>query len=337
MRRCRRLPPADARSAAAISSARPSGKRSRRPMTLRRAPFSIRRASSARRECRSSAISALTSFAGRRQLSEEKANSVSVATPKSGAASTTRRAAATPAGWPAERGRPRRVAQRPLPSMIMATCRPACPSTVLCIAKLPCKKFSDQLETAQAERGGAGPGGAGGVAHDLLQHAQIAEIAPTTLGGDPADGLRPVVIVTLLDLDQPGVLEHLQMPAEVAVGQPAQLLQVAEHQALGMADQRGEHAQARLLVNDTVEPRIGEAAAVSALAISLRHPALRCCDREPPPCRAGRCRTAPPSRRARTHARRWPRRGWRGWRRDTRPRRRTSAGAATGMRRRCRG
>src|SRR3989338_1093782 len=32
------------------------------------------------------------------------------------------RAALTPSRWPATRGRPRRVAQRPLPSMMMATC-----------------------------------------------------------------------------------------------------------------------------------------------------------------------------------------------------------------------
>src|SRR5215470_10918190 len=38
------------------------------------------------------------------------------------AAFTTRRTAFTPSWCPATRGRPRRVAQRPLPSMMMATC-----------------------------------------------------------------------------------------------------------------------------------------------------------------------------------------------------------------------
>ena len=47
------------------------------------------------------------------------------AMPTSGARSTTRRTAATPARWPATRGKPRRVAQRPLPSMMMATCNPS--------------------------------------------------------------------------------------------------------------------------------------------------------------------------------------------------------------------
>src|SRR4051794_16370469 len=41
--------------------------------------------------------------------------------PRSGAASTVRRRACVPARWPAMAGRPRRRAQRPLPSMMMAT------------------------------------------------------------------------------------------------------------------------------------------------------------------------------------------------------------------------
>src|SRR2546427_5556549 len=59
---------------------------------------------------------AATSVAGRFQLSAEKAYSVSAATPSPGAASTVRRTASAPARWPATRGRPRRVAQRPLRS-----------------------------------------------------------------------------------------------------------------------------------------------------------------------------------------------------------------------------
>src|SRR5262245_47913663 len=42
--------------------------------------------------------------------------------PSSCAARTTRRNASTPRRWPSARGRPRAAAQRPLPSMMMATC-----------------------------------------------------------------------------------------------------------------------------------------------------------------------------------------------------------------------
>ena len=42
--------------------------------------------------------------------------------PSSDAASVIRRTVFTPSTWPDERSNPREVAQRPLPSMIMATC-----------------------------------------------------------------------------------------------------------------------------------------------------------------------------------------------------------------------
>src|SRR5216110_2942753 len=42
--------------------------------------------------------------------------------PSSLAARTTRRSSSTPRRWPSARGRPRAAAQRPLPSMMIATC-----------------------------------------------------------------------------------------------------------------------------------------------------------------------------------------------------------------------
>src|SRR6266702_6950705 len=43
--------------------------------------------------------------------------------PSSLAARTTRRSASTPRRWPSARGKPRAAAQRPLPSMMIATCK----------------------------------------------------------------------------------------------------------------------------------------------------------------------------------------------------------------------
>ena len=68
-------------------------------------------------------ISALTSSTGRCQFSLLKANRVNVSTCAWAHASTICRADLTPARWPANRGRPCCAAQRPLPSMMMATCR----------------------------------------------------------------------------------------------------------------------------------------------------------------------------------------------------------------------
>ena len=67
-------------------------------------------------------------------------------------------------------------------------------------------------------------------------------------------------VETLLDLDDAIVLQHLEVPAQVTVGQPAELLQIAERQTLGIGDQRRQYAEPRLLVDDTIEPLVGEAA-----------------------------------------------------------------------------
>src|SRR5215207_1800735 len=68
-------------------------------------------------------INASTSSVGRDQFSVEKAYTASETTPSSIAASTVRRRARVPSRWPSATGRPRRSAQRPLPSMMIATLR----------------------------------------------------------------------------------------------------------------------------------------------------------------------------------------------------------------------
>src|SRR6185503_11993997 len=70
------------------------------------------------------------SEAGRFQFSEEKPNSVKYCTPALTAALIVRRTASAPRLCPAVRGRPRCRAHRPLPSMMMATCRGCCPPAV---------------------------------------------------------------------------------------------------------------------------------------------------------------------------------------------------------------
>jgi hypothetical protein len=62
-----------------------------------------------------------TSAAGRRQFSVEKAYTVSHDSPTSKPPSTVSNRAASPASWPLLRGRPLAPAQRPLPSITMAT------------------------------------------------------------------------------------------------------------------------------------------------------------------------------------------------------------------------
>src|SRR5690348_1748789 len=123
-RRCSRVPCAVAASESAMAWRSVAGTRSRRPIMLRRTPSSTQWVVSVRRYSWSSRRMPLTSAAGRFQFAEESAKSVSVRMPRRGAASMMRRADSAPARWPAERGSPREVAQRPLPSEMMATCRP---------------------------------------------------------------------------------------------------------------------------------------------------------------------------------------------------------------------
>lgn len=98
-------------------------KRARSPMkrtrTCRRWSSSTSRSSA----LRNSFISAPTSSSGRPQFSLEKANRVSAPMPRSRQKSMQTLTARAPARWPITRGRRRRSAHRPLPSMMTARWR----------------------------------------------------------------------------------------------------------------------------------------------------------------------------------------------------------------------
>ena len=67
------------------------------------------------------AISPLTSAGGRDQFSVEKEYTVSSRIPSSTASRSRALTVSAPAWWPASTGRPRALAQRPLPSVMIAT------------------------------------------------------------------------------------------------------------------------------------------------------------------------------------------------------------------------
>src|SRR6202043_464662 len=96
--------------------------RSRRPITLTRIDSSTQRRVSVNRYWPNRRINAAISAGGRAQLADENAYSVSILTFARAAASTVARTAFAPSMWPAVRGSPRWVAQRPFPSMMIATC-----------------------------------------------------------------------------------------------------------------------------------------------------------------------------------------------------------------------
>src|SRR5229473_3292973 len=140
------------------------------------------------------------------------------------------------------------------------------------------------------------PGGSGfglaRVTNQPLEHGQIVEKAASAAFRQATTGMRPVALITLGDVDEACFLQHLKMAAEIAVGQPAELLQVGESQSLGMRDQRGQKAEPGLLVNDAIETVIGERCVVR---FSLRHRFLRKQNAAGRPSVTGRPRTAGPS------------------------------------------
>ena len=97
-------------------------KRSRLPNTFRRILFSCRRRTCFCKACKNSPIRNDTSSSGRRQFSVEKANTVRYCTPSLAQCFTIFSNASKPRLCPITRGRKRFFAQRPLPSIITATC-----------------------------------------------------------------------------------------------------------------------------------------------------------------------------------------------------------------------
>src|SRR5262249_50646094 len=94
---------------------------------------------------------------------------------------------------------------------------------------------------------------------------------------------------------KPGLMKHLKMTAQIAVGQGTLLLQVRENQSGRMGRQRRHDAQARLLVDDAFQPFIGETAARFLDFVSkVRHGPAPKSNTAPPRRRAGRCRTGRP-------------------------------------------
>src|SRR5881394_49637 len=170
---------------------------------------------------------------GRFQLSEENPYKVSAVTPRSGLASTTRRTASMPARWPAPRARPRRVAQRPLPSMMIATCR-----EVLCFIKLNLKKKSVSPRAGGADQRFH-------VVEIALQRAPAMRgEAILGLGHAPGERLHAGHVLRFLEL--------ARVHAQVAVGRVEQAFELVERETL-IHGERADDREAHALVDQPIE------------------------------------------------------------------------------------
>src|SRR5262245_55609651 len=95
--------------------------------------------------------------------------------------------------------------------------------------------------------------GARRVTHDLLKHIEILQVAFAALARNLAERLRAIVLKAFDDLNEPRLFQHLKMPAEIAVGDIAELLEIAEQQPFRVRHKRGEHAQTHLFVDHTIK------------------------------------------------------------------------------------
>src|ERR1700733_11232215 len=86
---------------------------------------------------------------------------------------------------------------------------------------------------------GVEPGDRGRVHDHPLENRQIFEIASAALTGDATQRLRAAALVSLADLHEFGLPEHLQMTTEVAVGQCAQFLEISKRKPSRVCDERG--------------------------------------------------------------------------------------------------
>src|SRR5216117_4279768 len=125
-------PPRVSRSTWSTAARAPGASRARSPSTCTTTPCWRSSSASLAMYSSSRLISAEISLGGRCQFSSENANSVSTSTPASIAPSTASRTDVIPARWPSGRGSRRSRAQRPLPSMMMATWRGTAPLTLTC-------------------------------------------------------------------------------------------------------------------------------------------------------------------------------------------------------------
>ena len=98
------------------------GKRCSSPIAFKRTLLFNKVSRSPTKNFSNNFIKAAISALGRDQFSLENAYKVRCSMPHSAAASTISRTASTPDSWPRMRNKPPRRAQRPLPSMMTATC-----------------------------------------------------------------------------------------------------------------------------------------------------------------------------------------------------------------------
>src|SRR5580700_965063 len=98
---------------------------------------------------------------------------------------------------------------------------------------------AEQAEHALSEYAGTELGGRGGIHDHLLEHRQVVEVAPAAQRRDATQRLWTVALVAFAHVHELRLLEYLQVAAQVAIRESAQLFQITERKSLRVCDQRG--------------------------------------------------------------------------------------------------
>jgi hypothetical protein len=94
--------------------------------------------------------------------------------------------------------------------------------------------------------------------HDGFELIDIGQEALAADGRDAHDRHRPSVAAQPLEAHDTDFGERVQMPIEVAVGQPAGVNEIGEPHPAGVRDEARAHGEPAALVKDALEPGVGE-------------------------------------------------------------------------------
>ena len=122
-------------------------------------------------------------------------------------------------------------------------------------------------------RSAFGPAGGLGerVADDLLEFLEIRDESRASFRAEAVEGLRPAAFGAAPGFDQPGLLQYVDVTAQVAVGERAEAFQLGEDRSLGPRHERRHDPEPRLFVKDAVEPFVGVAPGLVAMRVLSRH------------------------------------------------------------------
>src|SRR5579864_3891331 len=185
--------------------------------------------------------------------------------PSRGAARMTRRAASAPARWPAERGRPREVAQRPLPSEMMATWRRGagrvsgrteeiCWTAIDCMVMFFLRRGENtaNYSTIQSEKPKKFPRSA--LPRGADQRLHVIEVpleGPPPRRGQAILGFGQAAGERFLAQDVVSFFQLAGVNAQITVGRFQQSFELVEGQR-AIDGQRADNSQADALMNETV-------------------------------------------------------------------------------------